>query len=79
MGKTIQSVNTPGNITNLSIDHSRIAVACGLKDVKMFSRVTMEEETIVGHGRVVRAVKLDGGRLASGGYDSTVRLWALAC
>ena len=78
MGKTIRSLDTPGNITSFSVDHSRIAVACGLKDIKVYSRLTFESETLVGHGKVVRAVKLEGGRLLSGGYDSTVRLWALA-
>ena len=78
MGQVIQTITTSGNITDLTFDHSRIAVACGSKSIMMYSRLHPDVcEELIGHSKVVRSVKLNGGRLVSGGLDTTARLWTL--
>jgi WD40 repeat protein len=78
MGQVVESISTSGNITDLTFDHSRIAVACGSKSVMMYSRLHHDVcHELIGHSKAVRSVKLNGGRLISGGLDNTARLWHL--
>ncbi|KAJ3356576.1 Mitochondrial fission protein [Kappamyces sp. JEL0680] len=79
MGQVLQSISTSGNVTDLTFDHSRIAVAAGSKSIMMYSRLNGDScLELTGHSKVVRSVKLSSGRLVSGAMDCTSRLWNLS-
>lgn len=75
-------MTTPGNITDLSFDSLRIAVASSCKSVLVYSRSTGDAnayQELQGHSKSSRSVKISpsGARLVSGGLDNTIRLWNL--
>ncbi|KAJ3311842.1 Mitochondrial fission protein [Boothiomyces sp. JEL0838] len=75
MGDYTHSLNTAGNITDLSFDFSRIAIACSTKSINVYHRTSGNVVELEGHSKSVRTVKLKGGRIVSGGMDSTIRVW----
>lgn len=79
MGQNVHSISTPGHITDLSFDHSRIVVACGLKTASIYSRHPHEEYfySLVGHTKAVRGVKVCKGRVITASMDTTCRSWVL--
>lgn len=79
MGQTTHSIETLGNITDLSFNNLRIAVASSCKSVLLYSRTDWSCNELVGHSKSSRCVKISnsGGRLVSGGLDHTIRIWRL--
>ena len=63
-------------VCSVAVDGGR--VCGGLDDgrIDVWRRSTLEQErTLTWHGGAVRALLFVGGRLVSGSYDSSVRVW----
>jgi WD40 repeat protein len=75
MGDVTKSIQTHGNVTDLSFDFSRIAVACSSKAISLYNRSTGHLLELEGHSKPVRSVRLIANRLVSGSMDGSIRVW----
>jgi len=75
MGDVMKTVTTRGNITDLSFDLSRIAIACSQKAILLYNRSTGGMQELEGHTKAVRSVRVVANRLLSGSMDGSVRVW----
>ncbi|KAF9583128.1 Mitochondrial fission protein [Lunasporangiospora selenospora] len=62
-------------VTSLRFDTSKIVVGSG-DTLKIYDRVSQQHSYYTGHTNVVECVRFSDSVLASGGQDSTVRLWS---
>ncbi|KAF9190331.1 Mitochondrial fission protein [Haplosporangium sp. Z 11] len=62
-------------VKSLRFDTSKIMIGSG-DTVKIYDRVTQQHSYYTGHTNVVESVRFSDSVLASGGQDSTVRLWS---
>nr|KAJ3411219.1 Mitochondrial fission protein [Polyrhizophydium stewartii] len=74
-GSLTQEIRVEGSVTGLAFDASRLAIACGIKDVVVYHASSRTLTRLEGHTRPVAAVGLVGSALVSGGMDATVRVW----
>ncbi|KAI8929369.1 WD40-repeat-containing domain protein [Entophlyctis helioformis] len=82
-GQVLETVALDGPVSAVSMDATRIAVACGGKDVMLLRRrdgvpgQPVPVSVLGAHTKPVRGVKVVGDTLVSGGMDSTVRVWSV--
>ncbi|KAG0324224.1 Mitochondrial fission protein [Dissophora globulifera] len=62
-------------VNSLRFDTSKIIVGSG-ESLKIYDRVAQQHSYYTGHTNVVECVRFSDSVLASGGQDSTVRLWS---
>ena len=61
-------------VKSLQFDSSKIIVGSG-ESLKIYDRVSQQHSYYTGHTNMVETVRFSDSVLASGGQDSTVRLW----
>ncbi|KAF9173083.1 Mitochondrial fission protein [Mortierella sp. AD010] len=62
-------------VNSLRFDTSKVIVGSG-ESLKIYDRVAQQHSYYTGHTNVVESVRFSDSVLASGGQDSTVRLWS---
>ncbi|KAI7821538.1 WD40-repeat-containing domain protein [Gamsiella multidivaricata] len=62
-------------VNSLRFDLSKIIIGSG-ESLKIYDRVAQQHSYYTGHTNVVECVRFSDSVLASGGQDSTVRLWS---
>lgn len=75
MGIASTEIVANGSVTDISLDYSRIVVACSRKQVCVYRKDGGGLYELEGHTKAVRGVVVNGDMVASCGMDETVRLW----
>ncbi|KAI9572587.1 WD40-repeat-containing domain protein [Boletus coccyginus] len=78
-GRVFETVQYDHGVTALQFDTRKIIAATGENGVKIYNRTTMQHSTLRtnGHTRPVDRLRYMDRYLASGGRDSTVKIWTL--
>ncbi|KAF9913927.1 Mitochondrial fission protein [Lobosporangium transversale] len=74
-GGTQEILQYEDSVNSLQFDMSKIVAASG-KSLKIYDRVAQQHSYYTGHTNAVNCVRFSDSVLASGGQDSTVRLWS---
>jgi division protein 1 len=79
-GKTSEIIKYDGPVTDLQFDSRRILVAGGRNSIQVFNRTTLQQTELIvnGHTSPVEKLRFMDKYLATGGRDSTVKIWSLA-
>eukprot|EP00842_Homolaphlyctis_polyrhiza_P001783 jgi/Hompol1/2605/HPOL_002978-RA len=75
LGHKVEEIRVEGIVTGLYHDHTRLSIAAGTKDIRIYQRSSGTMRIFDGHTRPVRTVKHMGTTLVSGGMDATLRVW----
>jgi len=78
-GGVFETLKYDHGVTALQFDTRKIVAATGENGVKIYNRTTMQHSTLRtnGHTRPVDRLRYMDRYLASGGRDSTVKIWTL--
>ncbi|KIJ21413.1 hypothetical protein PAXINDRAFT_64281 [Paxillus involutus ATCC 200175] len=78
-GGVFETLNYDHGVTALQFDTRKVVAATGENGVKIYNRTTMQHSTLLtnGHTRPVDRLRYMDRYLASGGRDSTVKIWTL--
>ncbi|KAJ3129397.1 Mitochondrial fission protein [Nowakowskiella sp. JEL0407] len=63
------------SVNDIHMDLTRIGVATGAKEVKIYNRTTSSVRNLVGHTRGLRALRCVDDTLISAGMDNTAKVW----
>ncbi|KAI8898925.1 WD40-repeat-containing domain protein [Globomyces pollinis-pini] len=74
-GLTEQTIYVGGNVTDLSIDFTRIAIAASKKSLQIYQRSSGSIFELHGHTKSIRTTKMLSKRIVTGGMDSSIRIW----
>ncbi|KAF8845485.1 WD40 repeat-like protein [Paxillus ammoniavirescens] len=78
-GGVFETLKYDHGVTALQFDTRKVIAATGENGVKIYNRTTMQHSTLLtnGHTRPVDRLRYMDRYLASGGRDSTVKIWTL--
>ncbi|KIJ68810.1 hypothetical protein HYDPIDRAFT_173441 [Hydnomerulius pinastri MD-312] len=78
-GGVFETLKYDHGVTALQFDTRKVVAATGENGVKIYNRTTMQHSTLLtnGHTRPVDRLRYMDRYLASGGRDSTVKIWTL--
>ncbi|KAH7883973.1 WD40-repeat-containing domain protein [Phlebopus sp. FC_14] len=78
-GGVYETLKYDHGVTALQFDTRKVVAATGENGVKIYNRTTMQHSTLLtnGHTRPVERLRYMDRYLASGGRDSTVKIWTL--
>ncbi|KAL5534843.1 hypothetical protein ACEPAG_1308 [Sanghuangporus baumii] len=78
-GGITDTIKFEHGVTALQFDTRKVVAAAGENAVKIYNRTTMQVSSLItnGHTRPVERLRYMDRYLATGGLDSTVKIWAL--